>query len=139
MSKTMNRDEARVWLAQNPGREVYLLNTPGGAPDYYHITADGVLQHHYGDRPWTVSTGLIGGTYRIVEPEKPKEDELGKALDDFNFQPHAFGGKWLAPILRAEIARIADERISKAKVRHGFAKDGRTAENLIITFIPGDE
>lgn len=128
MSQTMNRDEARIWMAQNPDREV--IDARGWI---WKCTESGLLAVRGEDTCWrdAVAGLMLTSTYTIFEPEKPKEDELLESMK-------CWDKAWMAAALRAEIVRIADERIGKAKVRHGITAQDCQIDPL-ITLIPGDE
>lgn len=125
----MNRDEARVWMAQNPGREVVIV--PGGVR--FRMNKLGFCELFDAEfKKWErLSVGLSECyDYTIVEPEKPKEDELLESMK-------CWDKAWMAAAIRAEIARIADERIAKAKVESKVPGD-QWQINAYTRLIPGD-
>ena len=135
MSKTMTRDEARVWLASNPGREV--IDAQGVR---WTCTQKGNLRVNI-DLLWLPSaSGLMecGAPFTIVEPEKPQEDELVTALRHWRDAGITFAD--FAAALRAEITRIAeqiaDERLAKARVEQLIMGDWVPCYHRLI---PGDK
>lgn len=134
MSQWMNRDEARIWMAQNPFK--IIVNSDNVS---FRMIPSGIVErwgyHTTGEIWYSIVTGIADDTYTIVEPEELNDDKLVHALQSFRKGTIAYEA---AMAIREEITRIADERISKAKVKHGITENDCQIDPL-ITLIPGDE
>ena len=85
----MTRDEARIWLAQNPDS---IVRDHDG--DLYRMTQWGDLQRKNGDM-WVLGTltASIGTYFPVSCDPAPALPELGEKLEDFVAQLHKCDGK----------------------------------------------